>query len=146
MPRPTKYSDERGGRGATHDRDTRAAVLAALLSGSTPDDIERAMKVPESTVRRWRDQAGIGPAPPPERHTIDTQKSADLGELVGDYLNDILVTLRAQAVHTRDPEWLVRQGAGELAILHGVLTDKAIRLLGALRVDDAIRLPDPAAP
>lgn len=128
-----------------HDRDTRAAVLAALLSGSTIAEVSRAMKIPHPTVIRWRDQAGIGPNPPPNVHALGQETKADLGARVGDYLDDILVTVRAQAIHTRDPEWLHRQNAHDLAILHGVLVDKAIRLLGALRVDEPIPLPDRAA-
>jgi transposase-like protein len=143
MPRPTSPQPNR--RGNPHDPDTRASVLAALISGSTIAEVSRAMKIPDSTIEYWRDQAGIGPKPPRNPEWIRDEKKADLGELVGDYLNDILVTLRAQAIHTRDKDWLQIQSAGELAILHGVLSDKAVRLLGALRTDESIKLPDPAA-
>lgn len=130
----------------SHDPETRAAVLAALLSGSTIADISRRLKIPDSTISRWRDQAGIGPKAPKDTQWIGDEKKKDLGELVGDYLNDILVSLRAQAIHTRDKDWLDRQNAHDLAILHGTLNDKAVRLLAALRVDEPIRLPDtPAA-
>lgn len=127
-----------------YNSEARAAVLAAILSGSSLREISRAMHIPETTVARWRDQAGIGPKPPDPR-LLGEEKKADLGERVGDYLDDILVSLRAQAIHTRDPDWLARQDAGQLAILHGVLADKAVRLLGALRTDEPIRLPDRAA-
>jgi hypothetical protein len=128
-----------------HDPETRAAVLAALLSGSSIADISRRLKIPDSTIADWRDQAGIGPKAPKTPGYIREEQKADLGERVGGYLDDILVTVRAQAIHTRDPEWLHRQNAHDLAILHGVLVDKAIRLLGALRVDEPIQLPDRAA-
>src|SRR5690349_5896984 len=116
-----------------YDQETRAAVLAALLSGSSITEISRRLKIPDTTIARWRDQAGIGPKAPKDPQWIGDEKKKDLGELVGDYLNDILVSLRAQAVHTRDKDWLDRQNAHDLAILHGVLSDKAVRLLGALR-------------
>ncbi len=129
-----------------HDPESRAAVLAAIISGSTLSEVARAMKLPEPTVRRWRDQAGIGPKAPPDRQWLGDEKKRDLGELVGEYLDDILISLRAQAIHTRDSEWLHQQNARDLAILHGVLSDKAVRLLGALRVDEPIKLPDAATP
>jgi hypothetical protein len=128
MARQAQAQPNRGGRGVPYDQETRAAVLAALLSGATVADVSRRLQIPDDA--EW----------------IGDEKKADLGELVGEYLNEILVSLRAQAIHTRDKEWLGVQSAGELAILHGVLTDKAIRLLGALRTDDSIRLPDAATP
>jgi hypothetical protein len=42
-----------------------------------------------------------------------------------------LETLEAQARAFRDPAYLARQPAGELAVLHGVLADKLIRILSA---------------
>lgn len=130
---------------AGHDRELRASVLASLLSGSSVADIARKTKIPDTTIARWRDQAGIGPKAPKDPHWIGDETKQDLGERVGSYLDDILVSLRAQAIHTRDKDWLDRQNAHDLAILHGVFADKAIRLLGALRVDDALKLPDPPA-
>jgi transposase-like protein len=106
MARQAQAQPNRGGRGVPYDQETRAAVLAALLSGATVADVSRRLQIPDSTIQYWRDRA----------------------------------------IHTRDKEWLGVQSAGELAILHGVLTDKAIRLLGALRTDDSIRLPDAATP
>jgi transposase-like protein len=146
MARQAQAQPNRGGRGVPYDQETRAAVLAALLSGATVADVSRRLQIPDSTIQYWRDRAGIGPKAPDDAEWIGDEKKADLGELVGEYLNEILVSLRAQAIHTRDKEWLGVQSAGELAILHGVLTDKAIRLLGALRTDDSIRLPDAATP
>lgn len=126
----------------THDPQARAAVLAGVLAGKKLIEIAREQQIPESTVRLWRDQAGLGPKAPRNAGYLAEEKKKDLGVLVGEYLDDILVSLRAQAIHTRDPEWLARQNAHDLAILHGVLSDKAVRLLGALRVDEPIKLPD----
>lgn len=126
-----------------HDQEARAAVLAAILSGSSLAEISRAMKIPEATVGRWRDQAGLG-TKPPQPHELGPERKADLGVRVGEYLDELLIALRAQASHTRDPEWLQRQNAHQLAILHGVLADKAIRILGALRSDEPLQLDAPA--
>lgn len=126
-----------------HDPEKRATVLAVLIAGSTVAETSRETGIPEPTIIRWREEAGLTQKPP-KFQTIGTEKKRDLGELVGEYLDDVLVTLRAQAVHARDQEWLTRQDAAQLAILHGVLTDKAIRLLGALQTDEPIKLPDSA--
>ena len=48
------------------------------------------------------------------------------------YLRELLVTTRAQLKVFRDESWLAKQAASEAAVLHGVLTDKAIRLREAL--------------
>lgn len=128
-----------------YDQTQRAAVLASLLAGSSVAEVSRQTGIPDSTVERWRDQAGIGPKQPKIPQLLGAETKYDLGELVGGYLSDILITLRAQSVHARDEEWLARQNAHDLAILHGVLSDKAVRLLGALRTDEPIKLPDAAA-
>ena len=43
-----------------------------------------------------------------------------------------------------DPEWLKKQSAGELAVLHGVAVDKGIRLLEALEAGGGDAVADPA--
>jgi len=62
-------------------------------------------------------------------------QQAELGELIVGYLRENLATLASQARDFRDTEWLKKQPASEAAVLHGVLTDKAIRLLEALAVE-----------
>lgn len=133
----------------SHDNTKRAAVLASLLTGESVSAVARAHGVGKATVSRWRDEAGF--VPDAERSGTEKKglllapsERRDLGERVGDYLDDILVTLRAQAIHGRDPVWLQAQGADALAIFHGVLADKAIRLLGALQSDEPLPLEPPA--
>lgn len=63
---------------------------------------------------------------------IATQKRDEIGGLLIEYLHANLSTLRSQQTVFSDPVWLEKQEAGELAVLHGVMTDKAIRLLEAL--------------
>lgn len=40
------------------------------------------------------------------------------------------ITVQAEALS--DPEYLMKQSARDLAMLHGVMFDKALRLLGAV--------------
>jgi hypothetical protein len=67
----------------------------------------------------------------PELAEINAKKKDEFGELLSGYLSQILRTLQLQADVVSDKEWLKKQPADALAILHGVLADKAIRLLEA---------------
>ena len=117
---------------AAHSDQTKAAVLAALLQGQSISSVARDYDIPKGTVSGWKRQAGIDAIP------VATQKQIDLGEFVVAYLTEALTTIRAQAVQFRDPAWLAQQPAADAAVLHGVMVDKAIRLLEALSpADDA---------
>ena len=109
----------------THSEDTKAAVMAALLSGQSVSEAARRYNIPKGTVSDWRKQA-VGDTVTP------TQKRERIGELVLAYLSTALETLEAQARMFRDEDWLRKQNAADVAVLHGVVTDKSIRLLEAL--------------
>ena len=104
-----------------HDPEVKAAAMAALLAGQGVCDVAREYALPETTVSRWKAQV-----------RADAGRSDDIGELLLDYLAENLKTLRVQAVAFRDRDWLREQNASEAGILHGILTDKAVRLLEAL--------------
>lgn len=104
-----------------HEPEVRAAVQAALLAGQGTAEVAREYQLPESTVSRWRKEARRAAG-----------KTDDIGVLLLGYLRENLVTLRAQVEAFRDPEWLREQDASEAGVLHGILTDKAVRLLEAL--------------
>lgn len=104
----------------------KAGAMAALLAGQSVSTVAKDYKIPRGTVGRWSSEL---------RRTakhFDTEKKEAIGELLMDYLRENLVTLREQAVIFRDPEWVEQQDASEMAVLHGVLADKTIRLLEAL--------------
>lgn len=109
----TQYSD-----------DVKAQVMAALMAGQSLSQASKEYDVPRSTVARWG--RSIDEAP-----KIGTQKKA-IGELIVEYLETNLIALRAQAEVFSNREWLMNQEASQAAVLHGVMTDKAIRLLEAL--------------
>jgi len=122
-------------RGVRHSDETKAAVMAALLAGQGVDKVAEAYRLPVGTVKAWKRQAG-------EFVQVDPQKRDDLGEMIGEYLSELLVTLKAQVVHMRSPGFLSTAHADSLAVNHGVLADKAFRLLEAAeRASDAE--PDP---
>ena len=109
----SKYKDE-----------TRAAVMAALLTGQSVSSIAREYDIPKGTVSNWKRNTG---------GTIKrTQKTEHIGELLIRYLQSNLEALSSQAEQFKDHEWLRKQTASDAAVLHGVMTDKAIRLLEAL--------------
>ena len=109
----SKYKDE-----------TKAAVMAALLTGQSVSSIAREYDIPKGTVSNWKRNTG---------DTIKrTQKTEHIGELLIRYLQSNLEALSAQAEQFKDHEWLRKQTASDAAVLHGVMTDKAIRLLEAL--------------
>jgi transposase-like protein len=109
-----------------YDLETRAAVMAALLTGQGVAEVAREYRLPKSTVSRWKAAAREGAG-----------LSDDIGELLLGYMRENITTLTVQARHFRDPEWLHRWPAEQLAVLHGVLTDKAVRLLEAMEAPAA---------
>lgn len=108
--------------------EVKAAVMAALLTGQSVSTVANEYKIPASTIRSWKSRQENGSSVA----TVATQKKEEIGDLLLAYLQTMLGTLRVQAEHFGDKVWLEKQGANELAVLHGVSTDKAIRLLEAL--------------
>lgn len=106
--------------------ETRAAVLAAVASGQSVNSIAKQYGISHAAIRRWRD---IALAPPIGAQ----QKKQAIGEQVYGLLEDSIETLRVQVRAMRDEEWIKKQSAADLAILHGVLHDKARNVLAAFR-------------
>jgi transposase-like protein len=107
--------------------ETKAAVMAALLAGQNVSEIAEKYKIPKATLRSWKSrQENYGVA------NVATQKKEKIGDMLIDYLSASLITLKAQVEFFKNEEWLKKQDASAVATLHGVTTDKAIRLLEAL--------------
>ena len=114
-----EYSDE-----------TKAQVMAALLAGQSVSSAAQEYKIPKGTVSSWR-KVALSRAIGGMVETDATQKSVTLDDLLQGYVETNLVTLREQSQFFRDKDWLRRQPASELAVLHGVLADKTVRILEA---------------
>ena len=112
----------------TYSKEIKATVMAAILTGLHPSQIAREFNIPIGTVKAWkyRQESNGGVA------IVTVQKKEAIGELISDYLTELLKTLRIQMRVFADEKWLKQQSAHEVAILHGVLADKGIRLLEAL--------------
>lgn len=113
----SKYTDE-----------TKAAALAALLAGQSVNEVAKEYKVPRGTLRSWKSRQTNGDTVA----TVATDKKTEVGELLIEYLRANLAALKAQVTVFSDPDWLKKQNAADAAVLHGVMTDKAVRLLEAL--------------
>jgi transposase-like protein len=119
--------------GRTYTEEIRGAVMAALLTGQSVSSIAKQYNLPKGTVSEWKQKAhelagGRGNTDP---------KKAQLGALLLDYLGEALKTLRKQVIAVGDENYIKQQPASEIAVLHGVIADKSIRLLEALADDEA---------
>lgn len=110
-----------------YTNEVRAAVMAALLTGQSVAEIAAQYNIPEGTVKSWKSRQKDSSVA-----TVATPKKAEIGDLLLDYLHTMLRALRVQAEHFGDKSWLTKQTAADLAVLHGVSVDKAVRLLEAL--------------
>lgn len=80
--------------------------------------------IPTGTLKSWRSRDNLQP--------IAAFKKDRIGQLVATYLEANLQALTAQAYVASEPEYIERQSAESLAILHGVMADKSVRLLEAI--------------
>jgi len=109
-----------------HPPEVKAAVMAALLAGQGVSAVAREYKLSHQLVSQWR--ASLTPEQFAE---ICLKRGATIDNLIFDYLQTNLEALQAQARVASTDEYIAKQPANELAILHGVLADKCIRILEA---------------
>lgn len=132
--------------------------MAALLSGQGVCEVAQRYKLPKGTVSKWFRQArklttkaeAAGRRAPaavaaagPAQAVLDAepadgggaalaqQQAPNLGEEVRQCLVDLLAGIRGIARAAALPDYVRRQPAQELAILLGVMSDKAFRILDA---------------
>jgi transposase-like protein len=115
---------------AQYSDETKAACLAALLAGQSVGEVAAAYSVPSATLRSWKSR--LGPDGQGAPALVSEDARGRIGDLLLGYLGDLIGTLRKQLVVFGDTEWLKKQSAGEMAVLHGVCVDKTVRLLEAL--------------
>lgn len=127
-------------RGRAHSEETKAAVMAALLAGQGVAEVATRYKLDKSVVSRWKGQ--ISPA---QLQQVATKKETRIDELLVDYLGANLRALKAQAEVAADEHYLRKYPPQQLAVLHGVLADKAIRLLEAASGEDSEEPSGPLA-
>jgi transposase-like protein len=115
-----------------YSEETRAAVMASLLAGQSVTQAADAHGVPRGTVAHW--SASLRDT---KRNVSDDNKER-IGDLLVEYLTEALQTMKEQVKIARDEKWLKQQEASQFAVLHGVISDKATKILEALtREEDA---------
>ena len=120
-------------RGKPHSTDTKAQAKALLLAGESVMEVSRQLELPNQTVSDIK--ASLTDK---EFGILRAKKGSLIEELVTDYLAANLRALRAQAEIAGERAYIQKQPAGELSLLHGVMSDKSVRLLEALqRASDA---------
>jgi hypothetical protein len=110
--------------------EVKAQALAALAAGTPANQVAATYAIAVATVRSWKARELTGLAP-----TASADRRAELGSQVLAFLQEELNALRTQAQLFQDADWLKSQSAADLALLHGVCTDKAVLLLQALEND-----------
>ena len=102
-------------------------MIAALLAGQGVEEVAGQYNLPKSTVGTWKKEID-------QEHfeQLRTKKGERFADLLSNYLDETLMTLASQAIFFRNVPWLKKQSASELAVLHGVQSDKALRLLEAI--------------
>lgn len=113
----------------------RAQALAALLTGQSFSEVSRMFGIPIGTLKSWKSRSADALDAPDA--TGASTKRERIGTLILEYVEEGLTTLREQVKVFRDETWLKQQSASEVAILHGVIADKQIRLLEALADEGA---------
>jgi transposase-like protein len=112
-----------------YSEETKAAVMAALLTGQSISAVAKEYQIPRGTVAAWSSSRN-GTVQQPD---ADTKK--EIGALLIEYLKASLRTLAKQVEFFGDETWLRKQEASQVAVLHGVSADKVIRLLESLADD-----------
>ncbi len=112
-------------RGKPINGERKAAVLAALMTGQSVTEVAKEYNIPRTTVQGWA-SASEGVV------KVRQEKKEHLGDLLISYVQTSLETLQKQVKIFADEKWLKEQTASEVAVLHGVIADKTIRLLEAL--------------
>lgn len=113
-------------RGVKHNDETRAAAIAALLTGQGVCEVAKAYKLPQSVVSRLKAEI-----PQHKLDEVGLQKAHNFDVLLSDLAaaNIRALTMIANTVSNED--YIRKQPADQIAVLAGVLTDKTVRLFEA---------------
>lgn len=114
-------------RGRKHPDEVQAQVMAALLAGQGVTEVATQYDLDKSVVSRWRSAI-----PDDKLQRIATEKGRVIEELLFNYLTTTIKALTNQAEAASETEYITKQPADSLAVLHGVMADKSIRLLEAI--------------
>ena len=130
-------------KAATKEQFTAKKSRSSELHSKSNDDFNQAVQDGfDEAFESDDDDAGDVPTEDfvSDSAEVGTQKKG-IDELVSDYLSELFITLRAQTRVVANPKYIFKQPAGELAVLHGVMADKAIRILEASAAAKPLEAP-----
>lgn len=119
-------------RGKRINDETRAAIMAALMSGQGVEKVASEYGVATGTVSNLKKLA----LPFLQENEATLKQKRDISGSVLDVLQSQLNALQSIAIEISRPEYLQKQDASEVAVLYGVIADKAFRIASALEPED----------
>jgi transposase-like protein len=111
-------------KGKPHSANMKAVAIASLLTGDSVSEVATRHGLNKSVVSRWKAKIPLG-----ELQRVATKKGEKIDDAVSDCVRGNLESLTTQAKAVSDPEWIRKQSAKDLALLHGVMFDKSFRIL-----------------
>lgn len=122
-------------RGVVHPPEFRAQVLADIASGESLKSVSSRYHLSRTTLQLWsRDAQGANRSAIQNVHeTREVGQPSRMPALLNAYIEQGIATLTKQLEVTSREEYIMKQSAGSLAILHGVTADKLLRVLAAIR-------------
>lgn len=120
--------------------------MAALLSGQGVEEVAKQYNLHEASVRNWKRQI-----PADTLTSLNAKKQEDaenradeLQILLNDYLKANLRALTAQCNVLGDENYIRKYPPQQTAVLHGVMADKAARMVEAVYRLEGRENPDEA--
>jgi transposase-like protein len=110
-----------------HDGELKAQCIALLLQGQVPSAIEKTTGVSKWTIYKWKREGDVSQA----LKDMQEERRAEIEGLMFEYVTTGLRSLRKQAEVMGEDDWIRKQNAEGLAIVHGVAFDKVVRVLEA---------------
>src|ERR1051326_2575105 len=100
--------------------------MASLLAGQGVAEVSAQYNLPDSTV------SDLKACLESEFGDLRTKKGKEIEELLFKYLKSNIQALDGQARVVSEREYIRKHPADSLAVLHGVMAEKSIRLLEAI--------------
>lgn len=118
-----------------YKEETKATVLAALMSGQSVNAVAKQYDIPKGTVSAWqkRSQHVIDPIRADAAREFNGEgATTEIGGLFASYLTTSLSALIAMAKLMGDESYLRDKGIEGVAMAYGVMTDKVVRVTEAM--------------
>ena len=118
----------------------KAAVLTALLTGQSVNQVAKEYKIPKGTISSWqkREQEKLSEIRQDAAQQLSGgQAQSDFGRRLANYMEKSIDSLTSQVEVMGDKSYLRDKGMQEVAMAHGIQMDKLIRILEAMNRDQS---------